>query len=120
MVEYTLRLDDIFGSLAHSTRRDMLRRLVQGEQSVGALAAPYPLTFAAVSKHVRVLEKARLIIKRRQGKEQMVRLSPEALAQVDNYLAQYRQLWEGRLDALETMLAREQGKVTKGVNHGSN
>ncbi len=71
---------------------------------MGEIASPYDLTFAAISKHLKVLEKAKLIIKRRRGKEQMVRLSPQALANVDKYLEAYRRLWEERLDSLENYL----------------
>lgn len=101
MVECTINLDAAFGSLADPTRRDILRRVTDSELSVGEIAAPYPLTFAAVSKHLKILEHAKLIVKRRQGKQQMVQVSPEALKDVSDYLQQYQRLWEGRLDALE-------------------
>ncbi|HVA11035.1 MAG TPA: metalloregulator ArsR/SmtB family transcription factor [Candidatus Dormibacteraeota bacterium] len=104
MVEYALNLDYIFSSLADPTRRDIMRRVSYEELSVGEIAKPYDLTFAAVSKHLKVLEKAKLIIKRRRGKEQMVRLSPQTLADVDKYLEAYRRLWEERLDSLENYL----------------
>lgn len=114
MVEYTLDMDLIFGSLSDSTRRDMLQRLTRGEQSVGELAQEYKLTFAAVSKHLKVLEKARLIIKQRRGKQQMVRISPQALASADEYLRQYQALWEQSFDALGTLLEQEKGKYKGG------
>ena len=114
MVEYTLNLDSVFGSLADPTRRDILQRVADRELSVGEIARAYNLTFAAISKHLKVLEKAQLVIKRRRGKEQMVSLSPQALADADEYLRQYRQLWENRLDALEVLLEREQRKHKKG------
>jgi DNA-binding transcriptional ArsR family regulator len=107
MVEYTLNLDSIFGSLADSTRRDILRRVSKQELSVGEIAINYDLTFAAVSKHLKVLERARLIIKRRRGKEQMVQLAPAALADADDYLQWYRQFVEARLDSLENYLNKE-------------
>src|SRR5882724_8169330 len=99
MVEYTLSLDSIFGSLADPTRRDILARLTKNELSVGEIAQPYDVTLAAVSKHLKVLEKAKLIIKRRRGKEQMVSLAPQALADAAEYLQWYRNLWENRLDS---------------------
>jgi DNA-binding transcriptional ArsR family regulator len=77
------------------------------------------LTFAAVSKHLKVLEKAQLIMKRRRGKEQMVRLSPQALEDADEYLRQYRQLWESRFDALEVLLEQEQRKNMGGKGYGT-
>jgi DNA-binding transcriptional ArsR family regulator len=104
MVEYTLSLDNIFASLSDPTRRDILRRVSGQELSIGEIARPYDLTFAAVSKHLKVLEKANLIIKRRQGKEQIVSISPAALASADEYLDFYRKLWEKRLDTLEQYL----------------
>ncbi len=104
MVELRSKLDIIFSSLADPTRRDILRRLRPGQRSVGELAAHYDLTFAAVSKHLQVLERAKLVRKRRNGREQRVELSPNGLQQADTYLEQYRQLWEGRLDGLEELL----------------
>lgn len=104
MVEYTLSLDSVFSSLADSTRRDILRRVSNRELSVGEVAQPYDLTFAAISKHLKVLEKAKLIIKRRRGKEQIVSMAPQALKGVDDYLEFYRQLWESRFDSLEDYL----------------
>jgi len=103
MVEYK-ELDNIFHSLADPTRRDILRRLRPHDQSVGELAEHYDLTFAAISKHIKVLEHANLVHKRKQGREQRVRLSPDALRQADRYLNEYRKAWEERLDRLETHL----------------
>jgi DNA-binding transcriptional ArsR family regulator len=108
MVEYLLQLDTVFGSLADPTRRDILQRLADKEMTVGEIARPYKLTFAAVSKHLKVLEAARLVVKRRSGKEQIVQLSPGALAAADAYLKQYEQLWQARLDALDEFLQLEQ------------
>jgi DNA-binding transcriptional ArsR family regulator len=101
MVEYTLSLDSIFSSLADPTRRDILRRVSTDELSVGEIAKPYDLTFAAVSKHLMVLQKAKLVIKRRRGKEQMISLAPQALADAADYLQWYRQFMGERYDALE-------------------
>lgn len=104
MVEHRAHLDAIFHSLADPTRRDILQRLRPGEQTVGGLAEHYDLTFAAVSKHLQVLEKAKLVRKRRQGREQRVQLSPKGLGHADSYLEQYRQLWEEKLDRLEAFI----------------
>ncbi|HUC20765.1 MAG TPA: metalloregulator ArsR/SmtB family transcription factor, partial [Candidatus Polarisedimenticolaceae bacterium] len=98
MVEYSLHLDSIFASLSDPTRRDILQRVVKQELSIGEIAGPYDLTFAAVSKHLKVLEKAKLIVKQRRGKQQFVRAAPQALADADEYLRRYRELWENRLD----------------------
>jgi DNA-binding transcriptional ArsR family regulator len=104
MVEYTYSLDTTFSALADPTRRDILRRLSNLELSVGEIAKSYDLTFAAVSKHLKVLERAKLVIKRRRGKEQMVSLAPAGLGGAAEYLDRYRNLWETRLDSLEQYL----------------
>src|SRR3954469_6695519 len=104
MVEYTFPLDNIFSTLADPTRRDILRRVSLQSLSVGAIARPYDLTFAAVSKHLKVLERAKLIIKRRHGKAQIVSLAPQALADASEYLDGYRQFMEVRYDSLEVYL----------------
>ena len=109
MVEYSLQLDSVFGSLADPTRRDILRRVARRQLSVGQIAADYDLTFAAVSKHLKILEKAKLIVKRRHGKQQLVQLAPRAFASADEYLEWYRQLWENRLDSLEEYLEQSKG-----------
>lgn len=104
MVEYTLQLDFIFASLADPTRRDILSRVSRRELSVGELAADYNITFAAISKHLKVMERAKLIVKRKEGKKQMVTLAPEALKSADEYLEQYRRMWQSRYDKLETLI----------------
>ena len=108
MVEYTFSLDSTFGALSDPTRRDILRRVSDAELSVGQLARFYDLTFSAISKHLKVLEKARLIIKRRNGKEQLVSLAPQALADAAEYIEWYKQFMESRLDALEIYLKEDQ------------
>ncbi len=108
MVEHSLTLDPldlIFGSLAHPIRRGILKQVMKKELSIGEIAAPYKLTFAAISKHLGVLEKAKLIVKRRQGKEQMVALSPTAFKDAAQYLKHYEKLWNDRFDSLEKYLA---------------
>lgn len=106
MVELSLNpLDAIFGSLADPTRRDILVRVAKKEMSIGAIAEHYSLTFAAISKHLKVLEQAKLIIKRRKGKEQMVQLAPEAIKDAAAYLQEYEKLWNNRLDRLEHYLS---------------
>lgn len=106
MVERSLQLDLIFASLAHPIRRDILRRGEQKEMSVTDLAKPYGVSIAAISKHIQILEKAKLISKRRRGKQQFVRLSPSAFRQASVYLKHYEKLWNDRLDALEEYLAK--------------
>lgn len=107
MVEYNLTLDQVFGSLSDPTRRDILKRVSASELSVSEIAKPYDLTFAAVSKHVKVLERAKLIIKRRNGKEHMIQLAPHALSEASEYLQWYRQFLETRLDSLDHYLNKQ-------------
>ncbi len=104
MVEYELRLDMIFSSLSDPIRRDILQRVSAREFSVGELVERYEVSFAAISKHLKVLEKAKLVHKRKEGKKQMVRLAPDALRSADEYLEQYRQMWQGRYDKLDMLL----------------
>lgn len=108
MVEYSVRLDSVFGSLADPTRRDILKRVAKKELSVGEIAKPYKLTFAAVSKHLKIMEKAKLIVKRRQGKQQFVHLSPTALKEANDFMESYKQMWEDKLDSLEQYLREEE------------
>ena len=104
MVEQNVYLDGLFGSLADPIRRDMLRRLIDATYSVGQLAVSYDISFAAVAKHLSVLQKAKLVIKTRRGKEQMVSIAPEALGDSSYYLNQYEAMWHTRLDALDNVL----------------
>ena len=104
MVEHTLQLDLIFASLSDPTRRDILARVSSVELSVGELVENYDISFAAISKHLKIMEKARLIVKRRQGRKQMVTLAPDALHSADEYLEQYRQMWQGRYNKLDDLI----------------
>ncbi|HYH36219.1 MAG TPA: metalloregulator ArsR/SmtB family transcription factor [Candidatus Saccharimonadales bacterium] len=107
MVEYTLSLDDVFGSLADPTRRDILQRVSLSELSVSDIAAPYDISLAAVSKHLKILEKAKLVMKRRRGKQYLVQASPLAFKDATDYLEQYAQLLNERMDSLENYLREE-------------
>jgi DNA-binding transcriptional ArsR family regulator len=97
-------LDRIFQALSDSTRRAILRQVAQGEQTITELARPHCLTFAAVSKHLKVLETAHLIGRRRNGSFQMISLNPEALKTADQWLRYYQRFWSTRLDALKNLL----------------
>jgi DNA-binding transcriptional ArsR family regulator len=108
MVEYTFSLDSTFAALADPTRRDILSKIANNEMSVGQIARFYNLTFAAVSKHLKVLERAQMVIKRRRGKQQMVSLAPQAFADAAEYIEWYRNLWETRLDSLEQYLNKNE------------
>ncbi len=107
MVERIIELDSIFSSLADPTRRDILARVARGELSVGDIAEQYDMSFAAISKHLNVMERARLVIKRREGKKQMVSLAPDALRSADEYLEQYRQMWEQKFSKLDELLKED-------------
>jgi len=107
MVDHDARLDSIFGSLADTTRRDILRRVARQEMSVGEIAAPYDISLAAVSKHLVVLEKARLVTKRREGKLQVVSLRAAALTDAAKQIERWRDIWESRLDRLEKYLEKQ-------------
>ena len=107
MVEYTFQLDSIFYSLADPIRRDILARVARREYSVGELVIHHHVSFAAISKHLKVLEDARLIRKRKEGRRHMVSLAPGALQSADEYLEQYRQMWQGRYNKLDALLSEE-------------
>lgn len=100
-------LDRIFRSLADATRRDILRRTLSGEATVSQLAATYDMSFAAVQKHVAVLEEGGLVIKRRSGRERWVRGNPDALQRAQALLRRYEQIWRGRIARLDALLERD-------------
>ena len=97
-------LDGVFRALADPTRRGMLRRLAAGERTITELAEPCAMSFAAASKHVRVLERAGLVHRTVRGRTHRCRLEPKPLADVQAWLTFYERYWTGRLDALETLL----------------
>ncbi len=99
-------LDQLFRALADSTRRDIVTRLMTGETaSVSALATRYDMSFAAVQKHVAVLEEAGLVSKESRGRERIVRSNPERLAEARRLLLQLEQLWLARFSQLDQVLA---------------
>lgn len=107
MVEQMMNLDAIFGCLSDPTRRDILSRVAQAELSVGDLVQKYNVSFAAISKHLKVLEHANLITKRKEGNKHIVTLAPHALRSADEYLEQYRQMWEQKFNKLDEILKEE-------------
>jgi len=111
-------VDDLFHALADTTRRDILRRSLQGEPSVSQLAAAYPMSFAAVQKHVAVLERAGLVTKERRGREQLVRTDRAAVRRARQALDRLEAAWRGRVDRMSDLLARvpdpAENKPTKG------
>ena len=98
------RLSNTFAALADPTRRAILARLALGETSVTELAEPFDMSMPAVSKHLKVLERAGLITRGRDAQWRPCRIEPGALKGVDDWLEKYRQLWEQRLDRLEDYL----------------
>lgn len=98
------RLDETFAALANPTRRAILARLAQGEATVNELAAPFAMTLPAISKHIRVLERAGLIQRSRHAQFRPCRLDPGPLADVAGWAEQYRPLWEARFDRLNHYL----------------
>ena len=97
-------VDRIFRALADSTRRDIVRRTLVDEISVSQLAASYDMSFAAVQKHVAVLEDARLVTKEPRGRERIVRGDPERIRQAQRLLDQFELLWRSRIDRLDALL----------------
>ncbi|WP_198653116.1 ArsR/SmtB family transcription factor [Actinocorallia populi] len=102
-------VDRLFHALADATRRDILRRSIQGELSVSRLAEAYPMSFAAVQKHVAVLERAGLVNKERRGREQLVRADREAVRRAREALDRLEALWRGRVDRMSALLADDAG-----------
>src|SRR6185437_14556283 len=106
-------LSATFHALADPTRRAILARLALGEVSVGELAEPFDMSLPAVSKHLKVLEHAGLISRGRDAQYRPCKLEPMALKSIDDWLEEYRRLWEQRLDRLEAYLAQLQGKSAR-------
>jgi len=100
-------VDRIFRALADATRRDILRRTMAGEASVSQLAAAYDMSFAAVQKHVAVLEGAGLVTKQPQGRERIVRGNPETIHKARGLLDRYEEIWRSRIDRLDALLAED-------------
>src|SRR6266699_6833563 len=97
--------DPVFAALADHTRRDIVRRAISAEEGVFELASHYPMSFAAVQKHVAVLERAGLIRKQRVGRRKVVRTNPEALLVARRLLDQYEGLWRARIDRMNELIA---------------
>ena len=96
--------DRIFGALSDATRRDIVRRAIDGEEGVAELAAHYPMSFAAVQKHVAILERAGLVSKHRSGRRKVVRTNLERLRTARRLLDRYEELWRGRLDRMTALV----------------
>jgi DNA-binding transcriptional ArsR family regulator len=98
----------MFAALADPTRRDLVRRAIHGEEGVGELAGHYPMSFAAVQKHVAVLERAGLVTKQRVGRRKVVRADLEGLLLARRLLDQYEELWRGRVGRMAEVLTDDQ------------
>ena len=99
--------DRMFGALADHTRRDIVRRAIDGQEGVAELASHYPMSFAAAQKHVAILERAGLVTKRRIGRRKVVRTNLEGLRAARRLLDQYEDLWRGRIDRMTNLVNEE-------------
>jgi DNA-binding transcriptional ArsR family regulator len=102
-----VEVDRLFHALADATRRDILRRCIREEPSVSRLADRYAMSFAAVQKHVAVLERAGLVAKERRGREQLVRTDGDVVGQARRVLDELETAWRGRVDRMATLLTQE-------------
>ena len=110
------RLDAAFYALSDPTRRGMLASLALGEKSVGELAAPFDMTFAGASKHVKVLETAGLLARRKVGRMQLCSIKAEPLAEAERWLRQWERFWTDNLDRLQVLV--EADTHIKETNNG--
>lgn len=115
-----MRLDATFAALADPTRRAIIARLAKGEASVNELAAPFAMTQPAISKHIKVLERAGLVTRRRDAQRRPCRIEARALAEANAWLENYRRLWEGNFQRLDSLLDELQtAPTTSGRNTGA-
>ena len=103
-------IDRIFQALSDRTRRDILERAIEREQSVSAMARQYDMSFAAVQKHVAVLERAELVTKERRGREQILHANGPTIAKAIALLDQYERLWIDRANQIAAVLAQSDGE----------
>jgi DNA-binding transcriptional ArsR family regulator len=104
-MQLALDHDRLFGALGDATRRDIVRRAIDGEEGVAQLAAHYPMSFAAVQKHVAILERAGLVSKHRSGRRKVVRTNLEALLVARRLLDRYEDLWRERVERMEQVIS---------------
>jgi DNA-binding transcriptional ArsR family regulator len=108
------QLSSVFGALADPTRRAILARLADGDLPVRELAAPFPMSQPAISRHLKVLEGAGLISRSRRATARLSHLEPEPLKEATAWLARYQALWDERFDRLDELLASLQRKPDQG------
>jgi DNA-binding transcriptional ArsR family regulator len=101
------KADRLFHALADTTRRSIVTRCFQGEHTVSELARSYPMSFAAVQKHVAVLERAELVTKHRRGREQMVSGNVQSIRYAFDVLEQFEELWRGRIERMDEILSQD-------------
>jgi DNA-binding transcriptional ArsR family regulator len=101
------RLDAIFHALSDPTRRSILRRISTQSRTVGEIADPYSMSLPAISKHLKVLERAELIVREKQGSFQVISINPGPMKQAHRWLSHYEQFWGERLDALASMFSEK-------------
>lgn len=106
--------DRVFAALADATRRDIVLRVLRTEASVSTLAKQYDMSFAAVQKHVAVLERAGLVRKQRRGREQIVSGDIDTIRRARELLRQYEEIWRGRIDRMHELLLEHDGPTTIG------
>lgn len=107
-MQIVLDHDRVFGALADATRRDIVRRAIDGDEGIAELADHYPMSFAAVQKHVAILERAGLVTKQRIGRRKVVRTNLEGLRVARRLLDQYEELWRGRIDRMAELINARQ------------
>ena len=107
------RLDEVFAALANSTRRGILARLADGEASVNELAEPFDLTLPAISKHIKVLENAGLVVRARHAQFRPCALDGDGLESVSQWAEQYRHVWETSFDRMDDYIRRLQERGTR-------
>jgi len=100
--------DRLFGALADATRRDIVRRAIDAEEGVAELAGHYDMSFAAVQKHIAILERAGLVTKERVGRRKVVRTNPVGVLAARRLLDRYEDLWRGRIDRMTALVMEEQ------------
>lgn len=101
MVEYTIRIEDVFSALADPIRRDIIERTAESELTVNQIALDYDISLAAISKHLKVLQQAGLVTKRKEGRFNYVSANRQAMIEASEYLRQYEQRWTERLASQE-------------------
>lgn len=107
------QLDDVFVALADETRRAILARLSAGEARVTEVAAPFDISLNSVSKHIRILERAGLVTRRRSGRDHYLRLDPRPLTEASDWLQSRQRFWAGRVQRLQALLDEEEASPRK-------